>query len=442
MRFGTLFFASYLKAKDQRPKAVLDVGGQDVNGTLRSAAPESWRFVSADMTSGKGVDVVLDDPYKLPFSDGEFDAVISTSCFEHDACFWLSFLEMLRVTNVGGYVYLNAPSGGLVHRYPIDAWRFYPDASVALVDWARRSGMEATLCESFVGDAAADGWRDFVAIFRRGKFSDAGAIPIHASVACSNVHAIGSEDVVKFRADLMAATTPLHGNPPRRQLQLEVSTNLLAKRGRVAPLPTAVPCRNANSGAMSEPASEILHRLATSDRPAIGVGVVAAAAGARVHGLALLIIALPEAVPLPLPSASLVLAWPLLVIAGHLAVFGERRTLPGWLSRRTIPRSVLSAVDAYGGPLLKRMERLSRPRWGALARQQRLAGFVAFYLALILLLPLPFFNVPPAISIVALGLGLIQHDGIATAIGVAGAILITGFLAGLIVAGALVLGPR
>jgi SAM-dependent methyltransferase len=202
LKFGQLFFASYLRAPQQHSTAVLDIGGMDLNGTLRSVAPQQWRYVAADMASGKGVDVVLLDPYKLPFKDAEFDAVVSTSCFEHDACFWLTFLEMVRVTRLGGYLYLNAPSGGLVHHFPIDAWRFYPDASLALVEWARRSGTDVTLCESFVGDAGADGWADFVAIFRRGRYAQSEATPIHRSVACSNVHLIGVDKLLRSRSKL------------------------------------------------------------------------------------------------------------------------------------------------------------------------------------------------------------------------------------------------
>jgi hypothetical protein len=52
-----------------------------------------------------------------------------------------------------------------VHRYPVDCWRFYPDAGQALVSWGRRSGHNIVLLESFISRQKDDIWNDFVAIF-------------------------------------------------------------------------------------------------------------------------------------------------------------------------------------------------------------------------------------------------------------------------------------
>lgn len=196
MKIGRAFFASYLDQRVGLETSVLDVGGLDVNGSLRSAARKEWKYLAIDMEAGKGVDIVLDDPYRFPFSDDSFDAAISTSCFEHDALFWLTFLEMCRVTKIGGYIYLNVPSDGAFHRYPIDAWRFYPDAGLALVTWAQRSGIDVTLCESFVSNRGADDWSDYVAIFRKGRFTKTEIPPLYTSVPCTNIHFPGAPDIL------------------------------------------------------------------------------------------------------------------------------------------------------------------------------------------------------------------------------------------------------
>ncbi len=86
--------------------------------------------------------------------------------------FWLVFLEALRVLKPSGLLYLNVPSNGSYHRYPVDCWRFYPDAGVALEAWGRRSGLRVKMLESFVGRQKGAGWDDFVAIFLK----DEGAI--------------------------------------------------------------------------------------------------------------------------------------------------------------------------------------------------------------------------------------------------------------------------
>ncbi len=146
---------------------ILDVGSRDVNGTLRPFVPAGCDYVGIDMEPGTGVDVVLDDPYRFPFVSRSFDLVVSTSCFEHDPMFWLTFVEMVRVLRADGTIYINVPSNGPYHAYPMDCWRFYPDAGPALVEWSTRCGEPLALIESFLGPQSADGWIDMCMIFRR-----------------------------------------------------------------------------------------------------------------------------------------------------------------------------------------------------------------------------------------------------------------------------------
>src|SRR5574337_940044 len=92
MMTGKAFFAEY----GQKAKTVLDVGAFNINGTLRDALPQGLEYYGVDLTEGQGVDYVLDDTGILPFSDESFDLVVSTSCLEHDPCYWLTFAEMAR----------------------------------------------------------------------------------------------------------------------------------------------------------------------------------------------------------------------------------------------------------------------------------------------------------------------------------------------------------
>ncbi len=163
MRHGALFFETYAKALGSG--RVLDIGSQDVNGSLKDVCPPGLHYVGVDFVPGKGVDVVLDDPYVLPFEPESFDAVVSSSCFEHSPFFWVLFLEIMRVLKPAGLLYLNVPSNGLFHRYPVDCWRFYPDSGAALSEWGRRNGYRCRLLESFVGRQAREPWNDFIAVF-------------------------------------------------------------------------------------------------------------------------------------------------------------------------------------------------------------------------------------------------------------------------------------
>lgn len=168
LRIGELVMQTYCDL----PKArVLEIGSMDVNGSLREFAKPSTQYVGVDLEEGPAVDVVVKPGEKLPFEDFSFDLIMASSAFEHDPRFWETFLEMCRVARPGGHIYVNAPSNGGVHRYPLDCWRFYPDAGVALVEYAAHRQVKVDLVESFVGKRYSDtwdGWNDFVAIFRRG----------------------------------------------------------------------------------------------------------------------------------------------------------------------------------------------------------------------------------------------------------------------------------
>ena len=161
---GRLFFALY---RAEGVQTVVELGSQDVNGALRDHAPAGVRYIGLDVMPAKGVDVVVNPDAPLPLASGSADAVVTSSAFEHDVCFWDTFLELTRILRPGGLLYINAPSNGEFHRYPLDCWRFYPDAGVALARWAGRRGIELELLESFIGLPQAERWADFVAVFRK-----------------------------------------------------------------------------------------------------------------------------------------------------------------------------------------------------------------------------------------------------------------------------------
>ena len=166
VRYAHLFHEIYLNNTETVINFV-DVGSQDVNGCLRPMFTNPLiRYTGVDYSEGNNVDVVLKDPYRLPFKPNSVDVMISSSCFEHVEFFWVMFEEMLRVLKPDGLLYINAPCrGGNFHRHPVDCWRFYPDSGRALARWGQRQGYNCDLIESFVGHQALGGWSDFVGVF-------------------------------------------------------------------------------------------------------------------------------------------------------------------------------------------------------------------------------------------------------------------------------------
>jgi len=94
-------------------KVVVDIGGQDMNGSLRVFFENlGMKYICLDMEEDSSVDIVVKPGHRFPFEDGSIDLIVSTSCFEHDPCFWITFKEMSRVTKLGGFIYVNAPTNG------------------------------------------------------------------------------------------------------------------------------------------------------------------------------------------------------------------------------------------------------------------------------------------------------------------------------------------
>ncbi|KPA99568.1 rhamnan synthesis F family protein [Pseudomonas asplenii] len=162
-------FIESIQYPDNRRVRIVEVGSQDVNGSLRAFIPETYHYTGCDFVEGSNVDLVLEDPYCLPFADDSVDVVIASSCFEHSDMFWLLFLEILRVLKDDGLFYLNTPSNGYVHRHPVDSWRFYPDSGRSLVQWGQRNGYSPVLIESFIGaqmgNRPEQRWSDYVGVF-------------------------------------------------------------------------------------------------------------------------------------------------------------------------------------------------------------------------------------------------------------------------------------
>jgi SAM-dependent methyltransferase len=60
---------------------VLDLGGRDVNGTVRDLFPDALDYIVVDINPGDGVDVVADAADWQP--TGTYDVVVSCETFEH-----------------------------------------------------------------------------------------------------------------------------------------------------------------------------------------------------------------------------------------------------------------------------------------------------------------------------------------------------------------------
>jgi SAM-dependent methyltransferase len=160
----------HLASRRGDPIRILDVGSMDVNGSYRDLFDDpAWTYVGADMGAGRNVDVVLSGAYDWSaLRTADFDVVVSGQAFEHMGYPWLTILDVERVLRPGGLLLLIVPSSGWEHRYPIDAWRYYPDGVRALATWADLITLSAeTMWADATFDDDSNAWHDTALVARK-----------------------------------------------------------------------------------------------------------------------------------------------------------------------------------------------------------------------------------------------------------------------------------
>jgi hypothetical protein len=168
------------------------------------------------------------------------------------------------------------------------------------------------------------------------------------------------------------------------------------------------------------PLSRLLDQALCED-PAdpVTLGGLAERLEERGFGLLIILLSLVTVIPV-LPPGSAAAVGLLYVIGGLQMAAG--RTRP-WLPRRLAsyrlsPRAV-QGLRSRGVSLLERVERFSRPRWTPLSDRAllRASSVVVLLMGVVLFLPLPFLNTLPGLAMLALGVGLMNRDGVFLLVG-------------------------
>ena len=84
-----------------------------------------------------------------------------------------------------------------------------------------------------------------------------------------------------------------------------------------------------------------------------------------------------------------------------------------------MPRADFAAIVSKASPWLVRAERLLKPRLSFLTRPpfEQAIAVICLLLAVILFLPIPFGNMPPALAICLFSLAILERDGVAAIAG-------------------------
>ena len=176
--------------------------------------------------------------------------------------------------------------------------------------------------------------------------------------------------------------------------------------------------RRPSSRRIGEPLSAILTEFCEDTHGAISVGEIVDRFGSRAFGALLFIFSVPNVLPLP-PGSSTILGLPLVLLAPQLAIGVRAPWLPRFIDDRKIRPSDLKRWLGGVIPKLRAVETLSRPRlhflFGPIG--DRVIGLICTLLALVLILPIPLGNLAPAVCIGAFALALFQRDGVIALVG-------------------------
>jgi hypothetical protein len=187
--------------------------------------------------------------------------------------------------------------------------------------------------------------------------------------------------------------------------------------------------------------SDILNTLSQNfSSQTVTIGELRDALSGRIYGVFLLVLALPNLVPLPVPGLSAITGLPLLLLTFQLMLTRKTPWLPQAILARTIRTQLLRQAIARVLPYLYRLERFILPRWMWLVKPplDRGIALLCVGLALVIMLPVPFGNALPALAISLFSIAILQRDGMFVILGllctVASMFVIATFLSAILMA--------
>jgi hypothetical protein len=164
----------------------------------------------------------------------------------------------------------------------------------------------------------------------------------------------------------------------------------------------------------------------------ITLGEMAEAFGDRAFGLLILLLCLPGL----LPGMASIFGTPMLILGVQMGLGFRQPKLPGIIARQSLKRSDVMRLSAGSSKWLGRVERYVRPRPGPFTNNtaDKVVGWLTAYAALMLILPGPGTNGPPAFGTIVMSLGVVENDSKVVGVGILLTILANIFATAVLVA--------
>ncbi|MCZ8278573.1 MAG: exopolysaccharide biosynthesis protein [Acetobacteraceae bacterium] len=164
----------------------------------------------------------------------------------------------------------------------------------------------------------------------------------------------------------------------------------------------------------------------------ITLGEMAEAFGDRAFGLLILLLCLPGL----LPGMASIFGTPMLILGVQMGLGFRQPKLPGFIARQSLKRTDVMRLSSGSSKVLARVERYVRPRPGPFTNNtaDKVVGWLTAYAALMLILPGPGTNGPPAFGTIVMSLGVVENDSKVVGIGIVATILANVFATAVLLA--------
>lgn len=148
--------------------------------------------------------------------------------------------------------------------------------------------------------------------------------------------------------------------------------------------------------------------------PEITIGELKETFSGRTYGVLLLILALPNLLPIPAPGLSAVLGAPLILVTFQLMLGMKTPWFPRFIAKRRIKRESIKRVCTRMARYMEKLEFIFKPRLEFLthAPAERFIALICVVLSLMIAMPVPFGNALPALAICLFAMGILQRDGL------------------------------
>jgi len=133
----------------------------------------------------------------------------------------------------------------------------------------------------------------------------------------------------------------------------------------------------------------------------------------RAFGFLLLLLAIPNFIPVPLGIGG-VMGVLVIALGVEMLIGLEHPWIPGFLRRRTMSREGLLRFLDRIAPVTRRLERICKPRVQRLTRRPFtfVSGAIMILVGILLALPIPFTNYVFGAMLIAFAFALVERDGV------------------------------